>query len=132
MRRARSLRLAQILLAGAITGVMLLTSACGGDSHLQQQASQGRAQLAQQIQHAESIGVPASSLQPIIQQEGKLNSSGAPFSMFDNTPDNTYYKNQASSYQQLLSQLQQQVAIVTGQDQGQAQQDLTTFKQTLA
>ena len=132
MRRARSLRLAQILLAGAITGVMLLTSACGGDSHLQQQASQGRAQLAQQIQHAESIGVPASSLQPIIQQEGKLNSSGAPFSMFDNTPDNTYYKNQASSYQQLLSQLQQQIAIVTGQDQGQAQQDLANFKQTLA
>ena len=132
MRRARSLRLAQIVLVGVIAGAMLLTSACGGDSHLQQQASSARAQLDQQIQHAKSIGVPAASLQPIIQQEQSLNNSSAPFTMFDDTPANTYYKNQASSYQQLLSKLQEQVSIVTGQDQGQAQQDLQGFKQALA
>ena len=132
MRRARSLRLAQVLLVGVFVGVMLLTSACGGDSHLQQQASSTHAQLDQQIQHAESMGVPASSLQPILQQEQKLNSTGAPFTMFDDTPANTYYKNQTSSYQQLLGKLQQEVSIVTGQDQGQAQQDLASFKSTLA
>lgn len=131
MRRARSLRLAQLLLAGVITGVLLLTSACGGDSNLQQQASQAHSQLDQQIQHAKNIGVPVSSIQPIIQQEQKLNNNGAPFSLFDDTPANNYYKNQTSSYQQLLSQLQEQVSIVTGQDQGQAQQDLQQFKNAL-
>lgn len=131
MRRVHSLRLAQLLLAGVITGVLLLTSACGGDSHLQQQASQARSQLAQQIQQAESNGVPASSLQPIIQQEQSLNNSSAPFSMFDDSAANKYYQNQTSSYQQLQSKLQEEVAIVTGQDQGQAQQDLANFKQAL-
>jgi hypothetical protein len=131
MRRARSLRFAQILLGGVIATAMLLLSACGGDSHLQQQASSARAQLDQQIQHALSIGVPASALQPITQQEQTLNSSGAPFTLFDDTPANTYYKNQASSYQQLLSKLQEEVSIVTGQDQGQAQQALQNFQQAL-
>jgi lipoprotein-anchoring transpeptidase ErfK/SrfK len=131
MHQGRSYRIAQILLAGAIVGVMLLTSACGGDSHLQQQASQARTQLDQQIKHAQSIGVPASALQPITQQEGTLNNSSAPFSMFDDSPINSYYRNQTSSYQQLSSKLQQEVAIVTGQDQGQAQQDLANFKQAL-
>ncbi len=101
MRRARSLRLVQVLLAGAVIGVMLLLSACGGNSQLQQQASQAHSQLDQQIQHAKSIGVPLSSLQPIIQQEQTLNNNGAPFSPFSDTPDNTFYKNQTSSYQQL-------------------------------
>lgn len=131
MRRARSLRLAQIALAGAIIGIMLLVSACGGDSHLQQQASSARTQLDQQIQHALSIGVPASQLQPLIQQEQKLNGTSAPFSPFDDTPDNTYYRNQASNYQQLQSKLQEIISIVTGQDQGQAQQELQGFKQAL-
>lgn len=131
MPKSRSLRLVQIPLAGAIIGVMLLLSACGGSGQLQQQASQARSQLAQQIQHAKDIGVPLSSIQPIIQQEQKLNNNGAPFSPFSDTPDNSFYKNQTSSYQQLLSQLQQEVAIVTGQDQGQAQQDLQDFDQAL-
>lgn len=132
MRRLHSLRLAQILLAGIFVGVMFLTSACGGDSHLQQQASQARSQLDQQIKLAEVNGVPASSLQPIIQQEQTLNTSSAPFTMFDDAPANAFYKNQISQYGQLLSKLQEQVAIVTGQDQGQAQQDLANFKQALA
>ncbi len=110
---------------------MFLTSACGGDSHLQQQASQARSQLDRQIKLAELNGVPASSLQPILQQEQTLNNSSAPFTMFDDTPANAFYKNQISQYGQLLSKLQEQVAIVTGQDQGQAQQDLANFKQAL-
>lgn len=131
MRRVRSLRLAQVALAGAVIGIMLLVSACGGDSHLQQRASSAQAQLDQQIQHARNIGVPASQLQPIIQQEQKLNGTRAPFSLFDDTPDNTYYRNQATSYQQLQNKLQEVISIVTGQYQGQAQQGLQGFKQAL-
>lgn len=112
-------------------GVLLLTSACGGDSQLQQQASQARSQLDQQIQHARNIGVPLSSIQPILQQEQSLNNSRAPFSLFDDTPANAFYRNQTSSYQQLQSKLQEQVSIVTGQDQGAAQQALQNFNDTL-
>lgn len=110
---------------------MFLTSACGGDSRLQQQANQARSQLDRQIKLAQVNGVPASSLQPIIQQEQALNTSSTPFTLFDDTPANAFYKNQISQYGQLLSKLQEQVAIVTGQDQGLAQQDLANFKQAL-
>lgn len=132
MHQGRFSRIAQFALAGAIVGVMLLTSGCGGDAQYQQQASQAHAQLDQQIKHAQRIGVPGSALEPIIQQESKLNTSSAPFSLFDNGPDNSFYQKQTSSYQQLSSQLQQEVQIVTSQDQGQAQQDLANFKQALA
>jgi hypothetical protein len=131
MRQARSLRLAQIALAGAVIGVMLLVSACGGDSHLQQLNNQARSRLDKQIEYAKSLGVTDSQLQPIIQQEQKLNNSSAPFAWFDDAPDNTYYKNQTTSYQQLLTKLQTLLSIVTGQDQGQAQQDLQRFQQAL-
>lgn len=131
MRRVRSLRFTQVLLAGVVVGVLLLLSACGGDSHLQQQASNARAQLDQQIQHAQNIGVPLSAIQPIIQEEQALNKNGVPFSVFDDTPANAFYKNQTSSYQQLLSKLQEQVATVTGQDQGDAQQNLQSFNDAL-
>lgn len=132
MRRVHSLGIAQVLLAGICVGVILLTSACGGDSHLRQEASQASTQLDQQIQLAEVNGVPASALQPIIQQEQALKNRSAPFTMFDDTPANLFYKDQTSGYRQVLSKLQEQVAIVTGQDQGQAQQDLANFQQTLA
>jgi hypothetical protein len=131
MRRARSLRLAQVLLVGVLAGVLLLTSACGGDSQLQQQATNAHSQLDQQIQHAENIGVPVSSIQTIIDQEQTLNKNSAPFSPFDASPINAFYKNQTSSYQQLLSKLQEEVSIVTGQDQGTAQQNLQSFKDAL-
>ncbi|HEX7734719.1 MAG TPA: L,D-transpeptidase [Ktedonobacteraceae bacterium] len=131
MRRARSLRAAQVLLAGVFLGVLLLTSACGGDNQLKQEASNARSQLDQQIKHAESIGVSVSSIQPILQQEQALNSASAPFTMFDDTPANNFYKSQTTSYQQLQSKLQDEVAIVTGQDQGDAQQKLQGFKDAL-
>jgi len=131
MRRARSLRLAQVLLVGVLAGVLLLTSACGGDNQLQQQASNAHSQLDQNIQHAENIGVPVSSIQTIIDQEQTLNKNSAPFSPFDASPVNAFYKNQTSSYQQLLNKLQEQVSIVTGQDQGTAQQNLQSFKDAL-
>ncbi len=131
MRRARSLRLAQMALAGAIIGVMLLVSACGGDSHLQQQSSQAHSQLDQLLKQAASSGVSSAELQPIIQQEQKLNNSSAPFTLFNDAPDNTYYSNQATSYQQLINKAQDVIGIATGQAQGQAQQALQAFKQAL-
>jgi DNA-binding transcriptional MerR regulator len=131
MRRARSLRVTQVLLAGVLAGVLLLTSACGGDSQLQQQATNAHTQLDQQIKHAENIGVPVSSIQTIIAQEQTLNKNSAPFSPFDATPINSFYKSQISSYQQLQSKLQQEVSIVTGQNQGTAQQNLQSFKDAL-
>jgi len=131
VRKVHSLSLAQILLAGICVGVIFLTSACGGDSHVRQEASQVSAQLDQQIHLAEVNGVPASALQPILQQEQALKERSAPFTMFDDTPANLFYTDQTAHYRQLLSQLQEQVAIVTGQDQGQAQQDLANFQQAL-
>lgn len=131
MRRARSLRATQVLLAGVLAMVLLLTSACGGDSSLQKQTNDTHSQLDQQIKHAENIGVPVSSLQPILAQEQTLNQNSAPFSLFDDSQANTFYKKQTSGYQQLLSKVQETVSIVTGQDQGDAQQDLQSFKDAL-
>lgn len=131
MRPTRSIRLIQVLLVGVIGGVLLLTSACGGDSHLQQQATNARTQLDQQIQQAKNIGVSVSSIQPIIQQEQVLNNNSAPFSPFDATPVDKFYKNQLAAYQKLLGKLQEQVGIVTGQAQGDAQQNMQSFKTAL-
>ena len=58
----------QVLLVTLVLGVTLLTSACGGDPKVQQQASQNKARLDQLLQHARSIGVPASTLTPITKQ----------------------------------------------------------------
>lgn len=131
MRRARSLRFVQMALAGAVVSALLLLSACGGDSHLQQQASSGLTQLQKNIQYAKSIGVPDSELQPITQELQKLTSTGVPFSLFDDTPANTYYKNQINSFSNLSDKVQQVIAIVTGEYQGQAQQDLALFQEAL-
>ena len=106
MQRPRSLRLTHIFLACGLISLVLVTSGCGGNAQAQQQASQARGQLDQQLQHAKAIGVLASSLQPIMQQEAKLNSTSAPFSLFNAQPDTDYYKNQTAQYQHLLSQLQ--------------------------
>ncbi|MGH2509899.1 MAG: L,D-transpeptidase, partial [Ktedonobacteraceae bacterium] len=110
---------------------MFLLSACGGDTHLQQQTTSVQTQLAQQLQQAKMNGVPDDQLQPIIQQEQKLQSTSAPFSLSD-APINAYYKNQTTQYQHLQSQLQEVVGIATGQDQGLAQQNLHGFQQALS
>lgn len=132
MSRVRALKIGRGALVGAILGMMLLLSACGGNSNLQQQASQAQSKLDKQLQYAKTIGVPASALQPITQQEQKLTSTGAPFSLFNDTAANTYYQNQTSSYQKLFNQLQTVIAMTTGQDEGKAQSDLQSFDQSLS
>src|ERR1700730_6163660 len=100
MHTPRSLgtRLAQTTCSLLLLGTLLMTSACGGDPHVQQQASQGQSQLDSLLKQAQTIGVPSSLLQPIIKQEHQLSSSSAPFSLFNDQPVNDYYHNLSTRY----------------------------------
>ncbi len=128
MHERRSLRRIQFILAGGLIGLMLLLSACGGNPQVQQQASQGKAQLDAQLQHAEAIGIPQSILQPVLTQEQQLSSSSAPFTLFNDQPATDYYANLSVRYHQLQVQLQGIVAVTTQQFQSQAQRDLQNFQ----
>ena len=128
MHERRSLHRIQFILAGGLIGLMLLTSACGGNPQVQQQANASKAQLDAQLQHAQAIGVPQSILQPVLSQEQQLSSSGAPFTLFNDQPATDYYANLAVRYHQLLVQLQGIVSVTTQQFQSQAQRDLQNFQ----
>src|SRR5207237_7995486 len=91
-------RVAQAMLAVLLLGLTVLTTACGGDPQAQQSASQNKAQLDQMLQHAQQIGVHATSLAPIVKKEQQLNNSSAPFSLFNHQSDTNYYKNHANQY----------------------------------
>ncbi|MBA2284196.1 MAG: L,D-transpeptidase [Ktedonobacteraceae bacterium] len=132
-RRAVHLKksVTQALLGGLITALMLLTAACGGDPHAQQQATQGRDQLDKAIRHAVTIGVPASMLQPVRRQAQTLNSTSAPFSLFSDQAATDYYNHQASQYQQLQEQTQTIITTATNQFQTQAQHDMQNFQDAL-
>lgn len=132
MYRKRSRRLGQVILAGLIVAVVLVTSGCGGSQQSQQQANQSKAQLDSALTHARSIGVPSSFLSPIVQKEQKLSSTSAPFTLFDDTPATNYYLDQSKQYQQLLSQLQTIVDTTTQNASNLAQQDMQKFQQALA
>ncbi len=127
-----SRRVTQAMLVMLLLGLTVLTSACGGNSQSQQQASQNKTQLDQLTQHALSIGVPATLLSPILKQEQKLSSTGAPFSLFSDQPATDYYTRLASQYSTLLGQTQQLITTSTDQFQFQAQNDLQVFQQALS
>jgi lipoprotein-anchoring transpeptidase ErfK/SrfK len=110
---------------------MLLLTACGGNPQVQQQANASKVQLDAQLQHAQTIGVPQSILQPVLAQEQQLSSSSAPFTLFNDQPANDYYANLATRYHQLLVQLQGIVSVTTQQFQLQAQRDLQNFQMVL-
>src|SRR5260370_41742001 len=99
-------RLTQMLFAGVMIGLMTLTSACGGDAHTQKQASQNKTQLDHLLQHAKSIGVPTSMLQPVMTQEQQLSRSSAPFTLFNDQPATNYYQNLATRYNQFFLKIQ--------------------------
>ena len=101
MYRIHSIRSTQTILAGVLVGMMLLITACGGSPQSQAQVNQNKVRLDQALQHARSIGIPDSALQPIIKQEQQLNSTGAPFTLFNDQPVTDYNTNLASHYQQL-------------------------------
>src|SRR6266849_1886830 len=132
MQHKRSNRLGQAMLVGLLLGLVLATSGCGGSAQSQQQASQSKTQLDSTLQHARDIGVPASSLQPVIHQEKLLSSTSAPSNLFDDTPATNYYLNQAKQYKQLLTQLQGIISIATEDAMTKAQMNLQDFQQALA
>ena len=127
-----SRRVTQVMLVMLLLGLTVLTSACGGNAQSQQQASQNKTRLDQLTQHALSIGIPATLLSPILKQEQKLSSTGAPLSLFSDQPATDYYTNLANQYSTLLGQTQQLITTSTDQYQYQAQNDLQVFQQALA
>jgi len=132
MRRTGSFRSTHIMLAGMLVGMMLFITACGGSSQSQAQLNQSKAILDQTLQHAKSIGVPESALQPIIKQEQQLSSTRAPFSLFNDQPVTDYNTKLASNYQQLEIQTEAIVSSISDQLNVQAQQDLQFFQSSLS
>ena len=124
-------RVTQTLLMALLLGITVLTSACGADPQVQQSANQHKTQLDSTIQHAQQIGVPASSLNPILKKEQTLNSSSAPFSLFNGQAATDYYRTQATQYQQLLTQTQDLITTTTNTFQQHAQDDMQVFSLAL-
>ncbi|GAC1378011.1 MAG: hypothetical protein NVSMB33_01040 [Ktedonobacteraceae bacterium] len=104
----------------------------GSDTHAQLQAGLSKSQLDAAITSAQSLGVPASYLQPILKQEQQLSSSSAPFTVFINQPVTTYYQTQVKRYHLLLLQIPAVVTAATEQVQLQAQQDMQNFQTALS
>jgi Uncharacterized protein conserved in bacteria len=109
----------------------LLFSACGSPQ-TQQNATQQKADLDQQIAHAQSIDVPDTVLRPILQQENKLSSSHEPISPFASQPVTTYYANLAQSYSTLTVQVKGLIEQSTQQSGYQASQELKNFQSILS
>ena len=123
---------AQVLLTTLFLSTLLLTSACGGDPQVQQQANQNQTQLDTLLQRAQSIGVPASLLQSIIKQKQQLANSHAPSNPFDSATANTYYRNLSTRYGQLTTQTQSIIDTTTMQDQTQAQHAVDSFNESIS
>src|SRR5579863_4817059 len=132
MQHKRPNHLGQVMLFGLLLGLVLATSGCGGSPQSQQQASQSKSQLDSTLKHARDIGVPASSLQPVIQREQQLSGTSAPFTLFDDTSATNYYLSQAKNYNQLLTQLQDIINTTVGDASTKAQLNMQSFQQALA
>ena len=132
MYRIHSIRSTQTILAGVLVSMMLLITACGGSPQSQAQVNQNKVRLDQALQHARSIGIPDSALQPIIKQEQQLNSTGAPFTFFNDQPVTDYNTNLASHYQQLEVQTEGVISSISDQFNIQAQQDMQFFQSSLS
>jgi lipoprotein-anchoring transpeptidase ErfK/SrfK len=123
---------AQVFLTFLFLGTLLLTSACGANPQIQQQASQNQTKLDSLLQRAQAIGIPTSLLQPVITQKQQLASSQAPSNPFDSGAANTYYRNIGTRYEQLLTQTQGIIDATTSQDQTQAMFDVHSYTEAVA
>ena len=126
-RVERSLALCLLLVL-----ISCLLSACGGNPQLQQQANKNKQALDSALSHALAIGIPASMLQPIRQQEQQLESAHAPLALFGDQPVDDYNQNLALRYSQLYSQVIGLETQATQQFDYQASQDLQTMSNALA
>jgi L,D-transpeptidase catalytic domain len=132
MHRIRSFRSTHAILAGLLISMMLLITACGGSSQSQAQLNQSKATLDQTLQHARTIGIPDSALQPIMKQEQQISSTGAPFTLFNEQPMTDYNTNLTSHYQQLKVQTDGVISSISDQFNIQAQQDMQFFQSSLS
>ncbi len=112
--------------------MLLLLSACNGNSQLQDRASQGKVALDSAITHAQSIGIPYSMLQPIMSQEEQLSGTNAPIGLLNNQPVNDYYSNLTQRYATLMVEVNGLIAQATQQLDYQASQDLQKMENALA
>lgn len=112
--------------------VSFLLSACGGNPQTQQQVNRNKQALDSSLAQAKNIGVPASMLQPIIQQEQQLTGTHSPLGLFSDQPIDNYYQNLALRYSQLGTQVIGLETQATQQFDYQASQDLQTMSNALA
>ena len=112
--------------------MLLLLSACNGNSQLQDRASQSKVALDSAITHAQSIGIPYSMLQPIMSQAEQLSGTNAPIGLLNNQPVNDYYSNLAQRYATLMVEVNGLIAQATQQLDYQASQDLQKMENALA
>ncbi len=121
-----------ILTVSIVTLLMLLLSACGGDPQTQQSANTSKADLDRLISQAQSIGIPDTTLQPIILQESLINNTSSPITIFSNQPATDYYSNVAQRYQLLAVQVRGMETQITQQFDYQAALDIQNLENALA
>lgn len=129
---ARRLSKKSIIAISLALLAMLLLSACGGNPQTQQKANQSKTKLDSLIAHAQSIGVPAATLQPVLVQEAQLSSTSAPITLFNDQPATDYYANLTQRYQTLAIQVRGLETQVTQQLDYQAYLDIQKLESALA
>ncbi|MGI9062042.1 MAG: L,D-transpeptidase [Ktedonobacteraceae bacterium] len=127
-RRAKN----SLLIVSMIVLVSLLLSACGADPQTQQRANSSKTNLDTLLNQAQIIGVPATLLKPIIQQETDLTNTHAPMTLFSGQPATDYYSNLSQRYQTLALQVRGLETQETQQLDYNASQDLQGLENALA
>ncbi|HEV7237559.1 MAG TPA: L,D-transpeptidase [Ktedonobacteraceae bacterium] len=127
-RRAKN----SLLIVSMIVLVSLLLSACGADPQTQQRANSSKTNLDTLLNQAQLIGVPATLLKPIIQQETDLTNTHVPMTLFSGQPATDYYSNLSQRYQTLALQVRGLETQETQQLDYNASQDLQGLENALA
>lgn len=122
----------RIIVLGMALLAMLLLSACGGNTQTQQTANQSKTQLDSMLNHAQTIGIPSSMLQPILNQEAQITNTNAPITVLSDQPATDYYSNVSQRYHILTIQVRGLETQVTQQYDYQAYQNIQTFESALS
>ncbi len=121
-----------VLALGLLINGVYNTTNPGSDAQVLRQATQSKVRLDTLLRQAQTVGVPASSLQPVVQQEQALDDSHAPISLLSRQPITEYYQGLARRYQSLSFQVTKVMTTATEQFQGQAQRDMQNFQTALS
>jgi lipoprotein-anchoring transpeptidase ErfK/SrfK len=106
---------------------MLFLTACGSLTPKGQAAQGEKARLDTAIQNAAKIGVPASLLNPIRQQEARIAGNLSPLGLFGDHNSDGAYTNAITSYQVLEGNVASAVAQAKQTARFQAHQDIQSF-----